>query len=207
MTSRFASSRLVNLVREIRRAEGRRLQKFSQILADKIRHVAGPLIMDEKIIYVWRGYPGPPLSEAGKNLGDLLIFRFADVREVADHYWPVLEQIGPRGRRAEYQAFFSEDNVLWIGDCGGEAVCVACSFKAGRREWLIPLGPEDVVIFSVSTSLGFKGLGLAPKLVRHVAESEKKADADVYLDTKRWNVAAQKAFEKIGFVRLVEKRP
>jgi Acetyltransferase (GNAT) family len=199
-------SRLEGLAREIKHAENGRIQKIWAIIFDRILRVFGPRLANKNVIY--------QLDRTELEAGSVIappgfqVRCSSDTNDIPTNFWSALQAAQPNTTREEFIVPFAERSLLWIGAYGDAPVCYAWSTH-GRdlKEWYIPLQPDDIVIFAVVTWPGSRGIGLARNIVQHIALVEGNDSVHIYLDTKEWNLSAQRSFERAGFRRVAVKPP
>jgi ribosomal protein S18 acetylase RimI-like enzyme len=197
-------SRLEGLAREIKQAQNRRTRKIWAIIFDRALRVLGPHFANQNVIY--------RLDRTGLEAGSVVGPQGFQVRcssatdDLPTSFWLALEAAQPNTSREKFISPFAERGLLWIGIFGEAPVCYAWSTR-GRdlKEWYVPLQPDDIVIFAVVTWPGYRGIGLARNIVQHIARVEGNDGVGVYLDTKEWNLSAQRSFERAGFRRVAVK--
>lgn len=98
---------------------------------------------------------------------------------------------------------FDEGARLWSFWTGNRPV--ACLWAISGRElncWYVRIRPQDCVIYAVVTYPPMRGRGIARELLSYVAACEMNGENDIFLDCMRWNLTAQRSFERVGFRRF-----
>jgi len=95
---------------------------------------------------------------------------------------------------------FSRQGVLWIAFVDN----AVAGYQWSRRgacidHWFVPLAADDIVVFSTTTFVGYRGLRIAPAMMQYIAETELRKGAKMYIDCKVWNTPAHKGIERAGF--------
>jgi GNAT superfamily N-acetyltransferase len=119
--------------------------------------------------------------------------------EIAD---ATLRHLGPPALDGDLMEIRA-GGVLWTGVLG-DAV-VGSTFTRGGAEfarWLLPLEPEDRVIFRLRTLPPYQGRGIGTALLRAVALQEWVKGGNVYVDCAVFHAASVRTFEKAGFRRV-----
>lgn len=155
----------------------------------------------------------------GRRLTDgNVVFRFDPAAPSAVTELP-LEQLARCASRSDIEAsvvagapryildtiepFLRQGATGWAAGVEGQCACVLWTIPRHLlTAWRVPIRPHDLVIYGVVTVTEFRGQAMAARLSRRVALELSRTGAEVYLDTKVWNQAAQRAFGKAGFVRI-----
>ena len=172
--------------------------------SDRVLRVFGPRLANQNVIYLLdrsrqkaRSAIAPPGFQVRRCIA---------INDIPTNFWSALRASQPNTPREEFIINFSKHSTFWLGTLEGVPACCAWSLR-GRdlEQWYIPLQQDDLVIWSMITWVGFRGIGLACNIMQHIALAEGNDEADIYLYTKEWNFSAQRSAEKAGFQRLAVK--
>lgn len=188
-----AMARLSQLAVDIRAAESARTRW--RIVTDILRRKFGPFAFRDHVLYRcnrerYRAYPWKPKIGAE-------VRSYKSQEAVPEVFWKRLKKDNAISTVIEE---FSRGAVLWVSFIGDKPAAYMRSIRAsGLSEWYIPLAPDDVVLYGGGTFREWRGNGLHTDTMRHVI---RKTAGDIYCDAHEWNAAAQRNFEKCGFVRI-----
>jgi RimJ/RimL family protein N-acetyltransferase len=152
-------------------------------------------------------YVFDPASTEPKHPADLTIERCARVEDIGAAVWDALGDGGkdpsPEDDRAETRA----NGVFWVARLKNDVVGAAIT-RRGRHfvRWLLPLEPDDFVLFRVKTLPRYRGQGIASALMRTIALREGNPVGKAYADCRVFNAASIKAIERAGFRRVATVR-
>ncbi len=197
------NSKLASLLREVRLARGRRIRIILSILDDKLRRLIGPLIANQNVIYIWDRAKGSAVDQFDADQ-QFEVRRCAALDDIPVDFWSYFRSAQPDTSQEEFLKPFLQRSILWIGVFNGRPVSHAWSVRRRDlgKEWYLTLRPDDIIVFAVVTWSGFRGRGFARILLHRLVAKESAGGNDVYLDTKHWNIMAQRSFEKAGFRRV-----
>jgi hypothetical protein len=207
MNENVMISKIAGLAREVLHSRNGKMRKIRVILFDRGLRILGPRVTNKNVIYTFDRANMVQAKQEQVPEG-FQVHRCTCINEVPSCFWPALRAMDSKSSKDEFITHFSKRGVFWIGTLAEKPACHACSIRArDLKQWYIPLRPDDVVIFSVCTWPGFRGMGLARSLVHHIVSSQGGTDTNFYLDTKEWNRTAQATFERIGFQRIAVRPP
>lgn len=75
------------------------------------------------------------------------------------------------------------------------------------KRWILPLEPDDIVLFRGHVVERFRGRRLSVLLDHLIIASELEPHASAYLDCKVYNTASIRSHTRAGFKRITTKRP
>jgi hypothetical protein len=98
--------------------------------------------------------------------------------------------------------------VQWTGLIDGEFVGT-CMSRRGRHfaKWFVPLEGQDIVIFRNWTLPEHRGKGICPSIMRRIIAQELANGGKAHTDCRVYNKPSIRSIEKVGFRRIVTKRP
>ena len=136
-----------------------------------------------------------------REAGTLRIDTYSDTNNIPD---AMLHMLLPKRGREAARAEISDKlrrGERWV--CltqNGDAACwLWAAPGAALPGWFVPLDPQDVVIYSVFTRYRFRGLGLAPRVIHHAANTLAPEGGMVVCGIALWNDPSIRAFGKLGF--------
>jgi len=102
----------------------------------------------------------------------------------------------------EFERLFRIGAQLWIGFCSKEAAGI-CWSRSGltRSDYFVPLETDDANILSCFVFPQFRGRGIYPTMLKHIASTLKDHNGirRVFIDCKSWNYPSIRGIEKAGF--------
>lgn len=186
-------ARLSQIAMDIRAAKGARIKW--RIVADILRRKFGPFVLRRHVLYRCDrerlcAYPWQPKIRAE--------FRLYETQEVVPCI--LCKRIEEDNAMLFVAQELSRGAVLWAAFIGEQPAAYLLSTRAScLSKWYIPLMPNDVVIYGAATFREWRGNGLYTDILRHVIG---KTSGNIYCDANEWNAAAQRNFERSGFVRI-----
>jgi GNAT superfamily N-acetyltransferase len=185
-----------------RLARFRRRHGLASLPVHAVRAACRRAFQNDHFVYLMnRSAPGLPEASG------LRVERFAAEAEIPGEILGRLVAQEGRGILPTIRAEFAHRAALWIGLIGPDAAAFQWSRRgADIDRWFLTLSPRDVVIFGTVTFPPFRGRGISPAMMQHIARRETEPGARVYVDCKVWNVPAQRGITKAGF-NLVGRMP
>jgi|GEM_PF-3086989 len=172
-----------------------RIQSVTNAVRAKAHHLT-----DKGRMTLYRA-PVPLPRKEFRDAGAVEITTYAEIGAIpAAALRLLLPGRGREAARAEIAGKL-ERGERWV--CltrGGEPACwLWAAPGASLPGWFVPLNARDIVIYSVFTRYQFRGLGLAPRVIDHAADTLTDEGCMVVCGIALWNEPSIRAFAKLGF--------
>jgi GNAT superfamily N-acetyltransferase len=206
--SAVVSGELKRLVRQAKLLSHVGLSKLPAFAADKFRRYFWAKVEHRLVLFQ---LDRAVLAKVGMVVTDVASYQTLD-DVPADCFTDAVPAAGKSGHslradavqglmpRGWFAGRFAEGAHLWLLRDDGHAAAALWTIEGNSLDtWYVPLRPHDIVVYAVVTHPIRRGRGLASRLACAAARAELTPDNDLFLDCRRWNLAAQRAFQRVGF--------
>jgi len=135
-------------------------------------------------------------------LPQITIVRYSHFLDIGSERLQTLAEARGMGLIREFEQLFRKGAQLWMIFCNKEIAGI-CWSRSGltRADYFIPLKTNDANILSCFVFPKFRGRGIYPATLKHIASTLKDHDGirRVFIDCKSWNYPSIRGIEKAGF--------
>ncbi|MCX5636631.1 MAG: GNAT family protein [Planctomycetota bacterium] len=139
---------------------------------------------------------------AAAAIPKITIVRYSRLLDIGSERLQTLAEARGMGLVREFEQLFRIGAQLWMGFCDKEIAGI-CWSRSGltRSDYFVPLEANDANILSCFVFPQFRGQGIYPTMLNHIASTLKDHNGirRVFIDCKSWNYPSIRGIEKAGF--------
>jgi ribosomal protein S18 acetylase RimI-like enzyme len=132
----------------------------------------------------------------------ITVIRCANLLDVGAETLQTIAETRGTELTGEFERLFRTGAQLWIGFCGKEVAGICWSWSGlTRSDYFVPLETDDANILSCFVFPRFRGRGIYPTMLKHIASTLGDHDGihRVFIDCRSWNYPSIRGIEKAGF--------